>query len=213
MGDYYVYSGEGTKGHMKLDRGNRAIRDHEAQGTKLYLFFREKEQGAYVFLGEFRYASHFWCWGPDKNGLLRKALIFLLEPQEGAVREGVKASLDPDTALYLEQGHLQEISRVKELKVSRYIRSLSVARETLRRAGGICELCKRPAPFSDINGEPFLEVHHIIPLSEGGADDVNNTAALCPNCHRAVHYSEDAPLLREKLRLLRKISGSSTNYP
>jgi 5-methylcytosine-specific restriction protein A len=51
----------------------------------------------------------------------------------------------------------------------------------------------------DLNEEPFLEVHHIIPLSEGGTDDLKNTAALCPNCHRAVHYANNAPELQQKL--------------
>jgi 5-methylcytosine-specific restriction protein A len=46
-------------------------------------------------------------------------------------------------------------------------------------------------------------VHHIVPLAEGGPDDLGNTAALCPNCHRAVHYSGEAPTFREKLLRLR----------
>lgn len=28
-----------------------------------------------------------------------------------------------------------------------------------------------------------VEIHHIIPQANGGADDENNAAALCPNCH------------------------------
>lgn len=203
LGDYYLYSGEGTQGDMVLTRGNRAVRSHEAEGKKLYLFTRAPKEAAYLFLGEFRYAGHFWHWSPDKTGQLRKALAFLLEPLEGAIRKGNKAALEPEVATYLEQGHLEATPRVRRLEVSRYARSPLTARETLRRAGGICELCGRPAPFRDINGEPFLEVHHIVPLSEGGADSTSNTAALCPNCHRAVHYANEAPHLREKLLRLR----------
>jgi Predicted restriction endonuclease len=46
---------------------------------------------------------------------------------------------------------------------------------------------------------PFLEVHHIVPLYDGGADTLDNCAALCPNCHRAIHLSKDAHSLRMKL--------------
>lgn len=35
---------------------------------------------------------------------------------------------------------------------------------------------------------PYLEVHHIIFLAQGGDDTVDNAEALCPNCHRRKHY-------------------------
>ncbi len=204
LGDLYLYSGEGTRGDMTFTRGNRALRDHEVLGKKLYLFLRSPGEVAYLLLGEFRYAGHLWRWAPDETKQLRRALAFLLEPLEGALREGEGVSLDPETEGLLEQGRLETTPRVQRLVVGRYARSPSVARETLRRAGGICELCGQPAPFRDINGEPFLEVHHIIPLAEGGPDDLSNTAALCPNCHRAVHHAYEAPSLRRKLLRLRR---------
>jgi len=35
-----------------------------------------------------------------------------------------------------------------------------------------------------------LEVHHKVPLAEGGDDTVENAIALCPNCHRHAHYGK-----------------------
>ena len=55
------------------------------------------------------------------------------------------------------------------------------------KANGICQLCETPAPFKDNNNDPFLEAHHIIWLSKGGLDTIENTVALCPNCHRKMH--------------------------
>lgn len=64
-----------------------------------------------------------------------------------------------------------------------------VVAEVLSRANGICESCGNPAPFiSKSNSKPYLEVHHIKPLSEGGYDSVDNCIALCPNCHREKHF-------------------------
>ena len=61
----------------------------------------------------------------------------------------------------------------------------------LRRAKGYCEKCGKFAPFlKDDEATPFLEVHHIMPLSEGGKDIVKNAIALCPNCHRHAHYGK-----------------------
>jgi len=64
-----------------------------------------------------------------------------------------------------------------------------VVAEVLERANGVCEKCKKSAPFKkDIDNKPYLEVHHIIPLAENGEDTLENAIALCPNCHRHSHY-------------------------
>ncbi len=70
---------------------------------------------------------------------------------------------------------------------TRYLRNADVAEFVKRHAKGVCQLCKKEAPFKDNNGTPYLEVHHVIWLSEGGNDTIGNTVALCPNCHRQMH--------------------------
>ena len=61
--------------------------------------------------------------------------------------------------------------------------------EVLDRANGYCERCNKPSPFIRAsNGTPYLEVHHIQPLSENGDDTIDNAIALCPNCHRQFHF-------------------------
>lgn len=70
-----------------------------------------------------------------------------------------------------------------------YKRSPEVVVATLRRAKGYCEKCGCKAPFiRKSDHTPYLEVHHRIPLSEGGEDNLENTIALCPNCHRELHF-------------------------
>ena len=67
-------------------------------------------------------------------------------------------------------------------------RNPDVIAEVLVRANGVCEKCKKPAPFiRRSDGSPYLEVHHIIRLTDGGEDAVDNAIAVCPNCHREVH--------------------------
>ncbi|MGL6002403.1 MAG: HNH endonuclease, partial [Plesiomonas sp.] len=54
---------------------------------------------------------------------------------------------------------------------------------------GCCQKCKNEAPFNrKSDGTPYLEVHHKIFLSDGGEDTVENSIALCPNCHRELHF-------------------------
>jgi hypothetical protein len=71
----------------------------------------------------------------------------------------------------------------------KFYRNPYVAEYAKRVANGICQDCNQPAPFvHKLTNEPFLETHHIIPLAEGGPDTIENTIALCPNCHRKRHY-------------------------
>ena len=59
-------------------------------------------------------------------------------------------------------------------------------------ANGKCCLCKKKGPFQDqVLDLPFLEAHHVKWLSEGGRDSIDNTVALCPNCHRKMHHVAD----------------------
>jgi len=70
-----------------------------------------------------------------------------------------------------------------------FIRNRDVIAEVLERAAGVCEKCKRPAPFNRKSDQrPFLEVHHKIQLANDGEDTVENAIALCPNCHRQLHH-------------------------
>lgn len=76
------------------------------------------------------------------------------------------------------------------LTISRsFIRNPVVAASVLHRADGKCELCHEDAPFLRAkDGTPYLEVHHRITLANHGEDTVENAMALCPNCHRMLHY-------------------------
>lgn len=73
---------------------------------------------------------------------------------------------------------------------TQYVRDPLVKEWVLRTANGHCECCKQKAPFESEDDLPFLEVHHIRQLSEDGSDRVSNTVALCPNCHRELHYGK-----------------------
>ena len=69
----------------------------------------------------------------------------------------------------------------------------------LKNSSGICESCNEPAPFTKHDGDFYLEVHHLRRLADGGSDTVTNAVAVCPNCHRALHYSDKKTLMVSKL--------------
>ena len=96
--------------------------------------------------------------------------------------------------------HAKRIERLNNKKITKpkkfvvlttvYERDPDIVAETLFRSNGICGKCKKPAPFKrKKDGHPYLEVHHLLPLSKGGGDDLSNVIALCPNCHRELHFA------------------------
>ena len=71
----------------------------------------------------------------------------------------------------------------------------------LKHSNGICGSCSEKAPFYKKGNEPYLEVHHVIPLSENGPDTVENAVALCPNCHREIHHGVNG---KHKTKLIKE---------
>ena len=35
--------------------------------------------------------------------------------------------------------------------------------------------------------KPILQIHHIVPIKDGGDDSDENTLCTCPNCHKVLH--------------------------
>lgn len=114
--------------------------------------------------------------------------------------ETINAVVDEDTATQLTEDALRQVaiqhqSRTAAERLVTTVqreRSPYVAEYAKRRANGRCQLCGNPAPFADNNGKPYLESHHIVWLSAGGSDTIENTVALCPNCHKKMHIVNDA---------------------
>lgn len=195
----YWYSGEGTAGNMQWTNANKAIRDHMADGRDLLLFERvQRKDGLWRFAGPMRYLEHRIESRPDKQGDIRDAIVFgLIEhlPIETDAPSPTLDVFDTQTAESLrKQIEAITASEVQTPKVriqQVYYRSMLVAAYARKRAKGICEACSCPAPFKTAIGDPFLEVHHLDRLADGGADRCDQVAALCPNCHRHIHYGSD----------------------
>ena len=78
-----------------------------------------------------------------------------------------------------------------QVTTTTFTRSPEVKAWVLFASDGRCEACKKEAPFLTYERVHFLEVHHVRHLAEGGSDTIDNAVAVCPNCHRALHYAFD----------------------
>ncbi|HDZ78690.1 MAG TPA: HNH endonuclease [Gammaproteobacteria bacterium] len=77
----------------------------------------------------------------------------------------------------------------REVRSFQYVRDPKVVAYVLKNSKGKCFDCGEKAPFiSRSTGMPYLEVHHVTMLEDGGEDTISNAVALCPNCHRKRHF-------------------------
>ncbi|MEQ7919324.1 HNH endonuclease signature motif containing protein [Xanthomonas sp. WHRI 1810A] len=210
----YSYAGEGQIGHMTLTRGNLAIQKHAATGRALHLFKSLGKSKGQRYLGEYACADLSWKDGPDREGNIRKIVVFHLVP----VMDLAKYEVEPTGDLSVESsgveiGVLREraydaaVASISKGKFTStrtvYARSQAVKDYVLSRADGTCESCSRPAPFTTKAGTPYLEPHHINRLSDGGLDHPKYIGAICPTCHKEIHYGSEGEtknnLLRESI--------------
>lgn len=57
-----------------------------------------------------------------------------------------------------------------------------VKKEVKRRQGYKCACCGKRYQYF------VLEVHHIVPRSKGGSNDMANLVAVDSNCHKIIHH-------------------------
>lgn len=205
----FLFSGEGQKGNMSFKGGNKAIRDHAKNGKDLFLF--EQQQKGYVrYLGCFGCGSWERHQNHDKEGRFRQTIVFHLVPIENLEDDFQNADkvpeIDHSTSLAdlrkkafaaMENGN--QTTSKKEAKRRYYERCEDVRLYVLSRANGNCEACQKTAPFHRPNGLPYLEPHHIRRLSDGGLDHPQWVGAICPNCHREIHYGKRGQALNHQL--------------
>jgi 5-methylcytosine-specific restriction protein A len=207
-----LYTGEGKSGDMAMTGGNARIRDHSQRGDALHVFENTDLPWIVRYVGEYEYVEHWTESLSSERGTSREAIRFRLvpagetDPSGGGGEELSPAELYERAAKHAAEAD-DERSRGEEPGVEarraeqrQYSRSEEVRRYALRVADGTCQGCGEPAPFQDLRGDPYLEVHHLDQRSEGGSDHPDNVIALCPNCHERIHNGSDGGVFNEELR-------------
>ena len=64
----------------------------------------------------------------------------------------------------------------------RYGRAWTRIRHRYANKHPLCEMCMKEGRYVAVE-----EVHHIVPLSEGGTHDESNLMSLCRSCHEKIH--------------------------
>ncbi len=74
----------------------------------------------------------------------------------------------------------------------------------------MCENCTNS--FVKEDGEPYIEVHHIIPLHQKGEDGIWNLSVLCAHHHRMAHFARKNDKKKIKEHLLEQNHKVRNNY-
>ena len=214
-GQQLHYTGMGKLGDQKLEKQNKTVAESNINGVKIFLFevFKPKE---YIYQGIVKLEEKpYQEVQKDVEGKNRKVWIFPLSLEKNTFIDlkVYEECLAKKQSLLSKKNkaELYEIIKEKECKKASYrktvnntyIRDPYIIEFAKLRANGYCQLCGNEAPFKNPMGEPYLEVHHIVWLSRGGTDTIDNVVALCPNCHRKIHIldkDEDKIYLKKVIK-------------
>ncbi|MGO2265286.1 MAG: HNH endonuclease [Vagococcus salmoninarum] len=197
-GNLLYYSGMGKIGDQNINFAqNKTLANSNETNIPIFLFevLKKKE---YTYRGKVElFTEPFTEEHLDINNQKRKVLIFPLIVNNNILEnhDASKVINKSNNNKKKENSEIEEKNKkLKGNKVSSrvstttiYERDQDIVEYAKRRANGICELCKKALDFLEGEGRPFLETHHIEWLSKGGEDTIENTVALCPNCHKKMH--------------------------
>ena len=208
----FWYTGEGQQGDMQMTKGNMAVRHHLANGKALHLF--QNDAKAHVrYVSECRYVDHHEVAGPDVDGNQRKVFVFELELISHKTTDELPVN-PPQPIVNIKKLRNLSLAELRKLSLqtanarsspsvrSTYVRqrSAAVVEYALLRSAGSCESCGELGPFIGTSSKaPFLEVHHMTRLTDGGPDAPENVAAICPNCHKEIHHGMEGRTKNDQL--------------
>ncbi|WP_235676730.1 HNH endonuclease [Bacillus mycoides] len=224
-GDILHYTGMGKKGDQDINFAqNRTLNESHSNGIQIFLFevLKAKE---YIFMGKVELCAHpYQTKQKDEEGLIRNVWIYPVKVIDDKASTIINEELLKQNYDKKEQkarrltneevkNKAQEASSsrvgVRNIQSKTFDRNPYVTIYAKRWADGICQLCEKPAPFINKEGEPYLETHHIEWLSQGGPDSIENTVALCPNCHKKMHVVDSQD---DKDKLLKKVHQNISQH-
>ncbi len=185
------YTGMGLKGDQSLSfMQNKTLSESNTNSVDVHFFevFTEK---VYTYQGQVMLAlKPFQELQNDEDGNSRKVWVFPLMRKDSTAPVIPKKEIDrifDKKVKKASQLSLEELKKRARNSSSKPGKRAATTTSYQRSPVVKAYVLKRATPFNKKNGEPYLEVHHVKQLADGGYDTIENTVALCPNCHRKMH--------------------------
>ncbi len=110
---------------------------------------------------------------------------------QAPVKRKQKTEAEIVESLFAEDEETEEMARAKTMQ------TVEVRERNKKAVAGLkqlykneCQITGNQYAFVKKDGTKYSEVHHLVPLGEGGADKPINLVVLCPMLHRMLHYAE-----------------------
>ncbi|OMD04002.1 hypothetical protein BJP49_01195 [Paenibacillus odorifer] len=217
-GQVLNYTGMGLIGDQDINfMQNKTLKESGNNNVELHLLeiYIDKK---YIYRGKVKLNGEpYQDQQYDQNENYRKVWIFplsLIETSDFKLDDSIieknlllkekKVMKLTDKQLWLRAKKNMSKNRTVTSSSTVYYRDPVISELAKRLADGVCQLCEENGPFKDKADRYFLETHHINWLANGGKDTIDNTIALCPNCHRKMHIINDIRDVK-KLKALTRI--------
>ncbi|MBX8456246.1 HNH endonuclease [Apilactobacillus kunkeei] len=228
------YTGTGKKGDQTESKNKRLINANKEK-MPVYLF-ESFNAGEYTYRGQVyvgtvykdneedssgntREVYKFPLTLQDKNSLIekniidrctKKEIIIISKLSEKDLSKRAKINSQINIRRSEKSNGTKYHAKNRFVKSQIFERDIYIAEYVKKIANGHCQLCDQPAPFIDDKGTPFLHSHHIKYLSEGGLDTIDNSIAVCPNCHAKIHHLKSKEKEYRKI-LTQKVQSRQSN--
>ncbi|MHA8262696.1 HNH endonuclease [Lactobacillaceae bacterium Melli_B3] len=216
-GDTLLYTGMGKVGDQSFyDRQNKTLFEADQSDVQIFLFVQTKPN-RYTYYGPVRLAKQpYYAQAADEQNQMRRVAMFPLVPtgnldQIHRINQRTVRDSRTQQTNQLRKRSVRQLATTLNAQppaanrlVSKRIVAKSVVEpnpivQTLAKklANGHCQLCGQPAPF-EYEQQPYLKVHYLTALDNGGSDALANAVALCPNCYQKMQLL-NPPADREQL--------------
>lgn len=154
---------------------------------------------------------------PIEERDFRRIVSLLGEDIDNLVPPEDEGNIVLDQLALLEQKFLRASPEVKT-RVSKGIERGPIGALVKKANDHKCQLCDalgwNPIGFRKPNGEPYVEAHHVMPVSrkEVGSLSASNIMTLCANHHRQIHYGGVTVAISEK-KFVVTLEGGSLSIP
>jgi 5-methylcytosine-specific restriction enzyme A len=225
------YTGEGQEGDQRMVRGNLWLVAASEKGTRLHFFMQHSPGALHEYMGEVKLETYTSEIQKDIRGNDRKVFVFWLrflsnplvtDPVEAEDREIAFEVEQEQTHKHSKEKLASEIDRLSRTvskgkpkiilsvrTAMEYVRYKTIVKKLKLYYDDKCQICGSEH-FRMVKGNPYSEVHHLIPWSVSHDDRKENLVVLCANCHRKMHHAD----MTERARMFRLLTGRFTekNY-
>lgn len=202
--------------HMKLVDAQKAVN----RSPDSYMWYRTRTSSKgndYVVTTRMKFLSNDDTTVND----IKKARVFSTPEEAYSHMESVLDYIDRDLRVVIDDKfrHAKQMGKTTTVKKptsdtfsgmdssERVLIPKAIKEEVYRRSGGTCEICGKPISRFQYS------IDHIIPLSRGGTNNIDNLRAVHPSCNKLKGNFTDTEMKKVVTNVYENMSGEIPSQP